>query len=29
MSQQHCFLATELALLAQQQAVSITDKIAK
>lgn len=27
MSQQHCFLATELALLAQQQAVSITDKI--
>jgi predicted dehydrogenase len=29
MSQQHCFLATELALLAQQQAISITDKIYK
>ncbi|MFN7538864.1 MAG: Gfo/Idh/MocA family protein [Bacteroidota bacterium] len=29
MSQKFCFLATELALLAQQQAVSITDKIAK
>ena len=29
MSQQHCFLATELALLAQKKAVSITDKIAK
>lgn len=29
MSQQHCFLATELALLAQKKAVSITDNIAK